>query len=611
MQNILITENKISKLYKINSFEQAKKHFPNEHFTSSKRKLRLFLDIEALSDKILEDFTKHLLLYQENNVDYFIVINIGDKVDETNITDKTVMKNAMQLMKNYSVSDSFLDFIKNNKDLTENDKISHIKKFIPEHFLDFIIENDLDVSEYNWLPRNAIKKTLLSDPKYLNYLIKKDSKTKSNKTSIFIIDYILSGSMSNKTKNLLKSLFTDENNLNSFQSVIDSILLKGDYTFSLTKSILKNIFTLEEEGIIKFNSFGIDFFDSTLGSLFKDEELSLYRDKLISKKIKFVFITNKKIGKWDYFKEFNLFFTDYFKYFTSFLSESELDDLINIWRNKISENLFSFFFEERKNYSTYKDIPFCDNALNTMLNDPFRSKFIFLSDYSEIIIKKTRESYNSSSLDQEYNIFISVLLKVDFDLIKDCFSNPENKAEIINIYTKNIFYYTKKETFNLEYKKRLNNVINLDKSNIDHVNNIYLFNKKYEDLDNEFDFNYNSIKIQNIFKEKIKKLKEHKIDDFSYKSINKEIRELTLNKNFKRKFDKKLWDKEIVDYLAPFLNFNINFDLSTLKSLFLEGSVEELESYLNKNKEEIRHSLRLNKEDTFIKKLSLIFFSLN
>jgi len=153
MKKELISKNKTQSLHRLHSYEDAKKHFPNEDFSNSKRSWRLFLDIDALDEKLLEDFTKHLLLFKDGDDEHYIVVNIGDQVNETSIKDKKVMKAATLLMKEYSVSDSFIKFIKDNKDITEDERIDYIKKFVPEIYLDYVIDNGLELDQWTWLPR--------------------------------------------------------------------------------------------------------------------------------------------------------------------------------------------------------------------------------------------------------------------------------------------------------------------------------------------------------------------------------------------------------------------------------------------------------------------------
>ena len=336
MKKTLILKNKTQSLYRLYSFEDVKKHFPSESFSSSKRALRLFLDIDALDEKLLEDFTKHFLLFKDGQEEYYIVVNISDQVDQTNIKDKKVLKSASLLMKDYSVSDSFIKFIKENKDIDESNKVNYIQKFVPESYLDYVIDNGLELDEWNWLPRNIIKKQLLSDPKYLSYLMEKDSKKVSkpddvhsinnkNETSIYIVNYLLSGSITKKTMVFLKDLFSTPVVLKNFEETINNITNKSYYSngLFLNKSIVKNIFTLESEGIISIKSFNSQFV-TLLKNTFKDEYLD-YLDILIEKNIPY---NPKEIKKNKYDNDeaiYNLFFDDKrFSYLMSYVKDVDL-----------------------------------------------------------------------------------------------------------------------------------------------------------------------------------------------------------------------------------------------------------------------------------------------
>ena len=132
----LISKNKGQRLYRVHSFDVVRKRFPNESFSSSKRAWRLFLDIDALSEKLLEDFNKHFLLFDNDGEFHYIVVGVDDKVSETSIGSKELMKSAMSLMKSYSVADDFIEFIKSNSLIEDADRIKHIKKFAPEAYLD-------------------------------------------------------------------------------------------------------------------------------------------------------------------------------------------------------------------------------------------------------------------------------------------------------------------------------------------------------------------------------------------------------------------------------------------------------------------------------------------
>ena len=555
-----------------------------------------------MSEELLEDFTKHLLLFNNDGKEYYIVVNIGDQVDESNINDRKLLKDATKLMKDYSVSKSFIDFIKKSESITESERINHIKKIVPEIYLDYIIENDMEVDVWNWLPRNLIKKQLLSDTKYLSYLIKKDEKTEKSESTSFIVNYILSGSLTKKTIDFLENLFKDETISNMFQKTIDSILLGKDYKVncSLTKSILKNIFVLEEKGIVTFNSFNPEFI-GTLERNFKDDYLE-YLDILINKEIKYILTPDNKDKHIYDHKTNNFFFDDErFKYLIS--HTENLDEIIQSWRKTFSNSLFSYcFLNEKRSYymnNAFKDKTFNVDNLTQLLNDPLRSKFVFFEDFIEQI--KENSKYNNTDYQRAFS---HVIAQTDLSLIVDkCPNNDFFKNEIIKYYTSVISVWDGDKKYeNLNFIKRLNDIYEIDKSYIDFINLNYLFNAEYENLDDIFDFDYNSEKVQAHFNNLY--LKYEKETGYSKERELLTIKNRADCKNFIKKYDSAKWNnKNLIEIFNPIVNFDTDFDLSELKIALSNGDLETVINYCENNAEKIKNTFKRNHDDPFIKSI--------
>lgn len=599
MKKELISKNKKQSIYRLHSYEDAKKHFPNAHFSSSKRTWRLFLDIEALSQKLLEDFTKHLLLFNNDGDEYYIVVNIGDQVDETNIQDRKLLKDATKLMKDYSVSQSFIEFIKSNKEIKESERITHIKKFVPEIYLDYVIENNLNVETWDWLPRNLIKKQLLSDIKYFSYLLKKDKENKKKQSSAFIVNYILSGNLTKKTISFLKELFEDKSIESMFQETIDAILLGENYTVSvsLTKSILKNIYLIEKENIVSFNSFNGDFI-YTLQNNFKEEHLE-YLDILIDKKVKYIVNPDDRVNYCSDKSTRDYFFDEErFKYLIS--HSEDFDSIIESWRPSLSEYLFSYCFISDKNKFIYnkafQDKPFDVKNLGELLKNPLHSQFVFFEDF----IKETKSDRNRNTR------FSEVIAQTDLNLILEACPNDEFfKNEIIKHYTRPISIWNGENFDELDYCERINEVIKIDKENIHFINLTYLFEDKYEHLNDIYDFDYNSIPVQQYFN--VLYSKYEKAENMFKTGELSKIKRLAETKRFIENYDREKWEnKNLIEIFDPIVNFDTNFDINELKSLFSNYDVEGIETYCKNNRERIKNTFKRNPDDPFIKMIKTI-----
>jgi ribosomal protein S15P/S13E len=616
MKKQLIAKNKSSQsLYRIHSYEDAKKHFPNTVFTKTKRAWRLFLDIEALSECLLEDFTKQFLLFDNNGENYYIVVNIGDQVDETNIVDKNLMKAATLLMKDYSVSKTFIEFIKKNKNINEDTRIKHIKKFVPEVYLDYVIENNVELNLWDWLPRNLIKKQLLSDPKYLSFLIKKDSEKNieakeeiynsnknTNESSLFIINYILSGTLTKKTMNFLKDLFKDETVLNMFQKTIDAITNNNRNRYlhgcSLTKSIVKNIFILEDEKIIKINEFDHSFI-GILEEYFKEEYLD-YLDILINKKTKYVI---KYDSKAPYVQDTNtkkLFFdTKRFEYLISYAED--LDGLIKNWKSRLSNSLFCYCFKEHDK-SRHSELFYKENFnienLALLLKDPLRSKFVFIEDLVAEVYKNTYDRSKSRN-------FQRVITQMDLSLILDsCPDDKFFKENIVKHYTSILYDWDGKNSNNTKYLERIKSVFDLDPKNLQYINLNYLFEKKYSHLDEIFNFDYNSISVQKLFNSRHEIYTNDKENDYNKEKAITDIKRMAEYSIFLKKYDASKWNnKELVELLDPIVNFNTNFDLSDLKAALLTENIERVTEYCNENRKDIHNVFKHKPDNEFMKSI--------
>jgi len=611
MKKELISKNKTQSLHRLHSYEDAKKHFPNEDFSNSKRSWRLFLDIDALDEKLLEDFTKHLLLFKDGDDEHYIVVNIGDQVNETSIKDKKVMKAATLLMKEYSVSDSFIKFIKDNKDITEDERIDYIKKFVPEIYLDYVIDNGLELDQWTWLPRNVIKKQLLSDPKYLSYLIKKDSEKviksddvhslqNKNESSIYIVDYLLSGTITKKTMVFLKDLFSDPSVLSMFQETIDVITSESHYSSgcSLTKSIVKNIFTLETESIISFNSFNSDFINF-LKNNFKDDYLN-YVDILIDKKVPYKVKEDMK-SSYDYdYSIDDLFFDE--KRFEYLISHAtDLDALIPIWRENYSRKLFYYCFEERDyHHNLNKDFDITNLA--NMLKDPIRSKFVFIEDF----LNHLKE--NNSHVSSYINGFEKVLSKTDLKIVYDiCPNDKFFKENIVKHYTAVISVWDGKKSNNENYLERLKNVYDLDKDNINYISLKYLFGDDYEGLNEIYDLNYNSEMVQSLFETNYQEYISDKGMEYKKTEALNTIKRRSENPMFMKYYDSSKWkNKKLVEIIDPIVNFDTDFDLSELKDFLSKGDVNGVSKYCDENKEKIRNTFKHNGDKDFVKNIRII-----
>jgi hypothetical protein len=621
MKKKLIAKNKSSQsLYRIHSYEDAKKHFPSAKFTSTKRAWRLFLDIEALSEALLEDFTKHLLLFEnDDGRNYYIVVNISDQVDETNISDKNMMKAATLLMKNYSVSKTFIEFIKNNTKINETTRIEHIKKFVPEVYLDYVIENDVELNLWDWLPRNLIKKQLLSDPKYLSYLIKKDSakdiyeddesystNSNTNESSLFIINYILSGTLTKKTLTFLKELFKDESVLRMFQKTIDAITYKKRHVSgcSLTKSILKNIFILEEESIIKINAFNHDFIGA-LEQYFKDEYLD-YLDILINKKIKY--IINLDSDAHDMHTKKLFFDKSRFEYLIS--HAENLNVLISNWRSSLTGSLFKYCFKHPDRNQYWSMFPYQEfhiENLALLLKDPLRSKFIFFQDFLDEIEKLKHDQSNGRS-------FATVIAQTDLDLIRSkCPDEEFFKTKMIKYYTSILSVWDGKESHNTDYLERLQAVYDIDRDNLQYIHMNYLFDDRYSHLDKVFDFDYNSLGVQNLFEKSYAVYANTTTKNYEKEQALNFIKRKSESKLFLQKYDASKWNnKDLVELLDPLVNFNTDFDLSGLKNILLTGNIDDIMDYCQENKQDMQNVFKHNPDDDFVKcviKIAATFMS--
>jgi hypothetical protein len=607
MKKKLILKNKTQSLYRIYSYEDAKKHFPNAHFSSSKRTWRLFLDIEALSENLLEDFTKHLLLFKDGDNEYYIVVNIGDQVDETNIKDQKLMKSATILMKNYSVSDKFIEFIKENDKISESERISYVKDFVPEIYLDYVIDNKLEIDQWTWLPRNLIKKQLLSNPKYLSYLIKKDSESQSdkNESSAFIVNYLLSGAITKKTLNFLKELFNDQEVLNKFQETIDKITTGDNYCTgrSLTKSILKNIFVLEKESVIKINLFNTAFV-SLLEYNFPEEHLE-YLDFLINKKVRY-YIEEGDDGNYSIYSSFdstimNFFYKDdsnkRFEYLISYVKN--LEDIIQKWREMNSYSLFEYCFKPLTSNSD-KNEDFKINNLTELLEDPIRSKFIFLEDF----IKNDEEKQSDYSIRNVCEVFAKTNLKL---LYNKCVDDEFFKNNIIKYYTAILDIWDGEKYNNENFLERIQNVYNLDKKNVDFINLNYFFNEDYNDLNKTFNFDYNSSNIQLFFEKKYLKYIDKEIESYYQDEALRKIQMKAENKNFIKQFNPSKWNnKELVKIFNPIVDFDTDFDLSELEKLLTDNNVNGVNEYCLNNKDKIRNTFKRDGNSDFVKNIRKI-----
>ena len=230
-----------------------------------------------------------------------------------------------------------------------------------------------------------------------------------------------------------------------------------------------------------------------------------------------------------------------------------------------------------------------------------------------IEIFKRKSSYSSS----ETNNFEKILSKTDIKIIYDnCSYDNFFKKEIVKYYTAILFIWDGKESQNENYLKRIEAVFNIDKNNLDYIDLRYLLKDYYKDLDELYDFDYNSERIQGFFQtcyDDFLKAKSNELKNKGYLTTKKKedcfnrIRRAVEHERFSSSYDASKWkNKKIVEIINPIVYFDTDFDLSELKDLFSKGDVEGVDKYCSNNKEKLKNTLKHNGDEDFFKMLNII-----